>query len=348
MVEATQEVPQVETSPSTAAEEQINTQPSPEIKTEAKTEEAKQAPARPEYTGDKGEIEYNFVRDTPIEKKPVATFAYGERVRIASLHDNYEKFIDHIIQVAGWARTTRLGGKDFAFIELTDGSGASSLQVVIDSTMPDFENIAAQRVGASFKIKGKLIKSPAAGQEFELQVCQPDTHAVKVIGTCPGNDYPLSKKRHTVEFLRDIAHLRPRTKLISAVTRVRNNLAYATHKFFQERGFLYIHTPIITASDCEGAGEMFQVTTTLPNPSEPISKAKLYEYVGEENEEEEKKDEPKKKKAKKDKKKKAEGEEEKEEEAPKEPEKEIIPVDQRKVNYKKDFFGKPAFLTVSG
>lgn len=117
-------------------------------------------------------------------------------------------------------------------------------------------------------------------------MCQPDTHACKVIGECPGDTYPLAKKRHTNEYLREIAHLRPRTKLISAVTRIRNNLAYATHRFFQERGFLYIHTPIITASDCEGAGEMFQVTTVLPEHNEPVSKLKLYEYEGEEHEEE--------------------------------------------------------------
>ena len=107
-----------------------------------------------------------------------------------------------------------------------------------------------------------------------------------MIGDCPGESYPLAKKKHSVEFLRDIAHLRPRTKLISAVTRVRNNLAYATHRFFQERGFLYIHTPIITASDCEGAGEMFQVTTVLPEHHEPISKLKMYEHEGQEHEEE--------------------------------------------------------------
>ena len=140
--------------------------------------------------------------------------------------------LDHIIQVAGWARTTRMGGKDFCFIELTDGSGAATLQVVVDSSMPNFAQVSHATVGTSFKIKGKLIKSPAKGQLVELQVCQADTHAVKIIGDCPGDSYPLAKKKHTVEYLRDIAHLRPRTKLISAVTRIRNNLAYATHKFF--------------------------------------------------------------------------------------------------------------------
>lgn len=152
--------------------------------------------------------------------------------------------------------------------------------------MPNFAQVFKSTVGMSFKIKGKLIKSPAKGQNVELQVCHPESHAIKIIGDCPGDSYPLAKKRHTVEYLRDIAHLRPRTKLISAVTRIRNNLAYATHRFFQERGFLYIHTPIITASDCEGAGEMFQVTTVLPEHNQPLSKVRTFDYEGQENEEE--------------------------------------------------------------
>lgn len=205
--------------------------------------------------------------------KPVAKFSYGQRVRIASIWQRYEEWIDHVIQVAGWARTTRMGGKDFAFIELTDGSGAGTLQIVVDSSMPDFDKIAKATVGTSFKAKGKLIRSPAKGQPFEMQICEPSAgHAIRVLGECPGETYPLAKKRHTNEYLRDIAHLRPRTKLISAVARVRNNLSYATHKFFQERGFLYIHTPIITASDCEGAGEMFQVTTLMPKAEEAALK----------------------------------------------------------------------------
>ena len=123
---------------------------------------------RPEYAGDRGEIEFNFVRDTPIEKKPVATFSYGQRVRIAALEERFEEFVDHVITVAGWARTTRMGGKDFAFIELTDGSGSVTLQVVVDSSMPNFDEIAASKVGTSYKIKGKLIKSQGQGQLFEM------------------------------------------------------------------------------------------------------------------------------------------------------------------------------------
>ncbi len=144
-----------------------------------------------------------------------------------------------------------------------------------------------------------------------------------MIGECPGDEFPLAKKKHSVEYLRDIAHLRPRTKLISAVTRIRNNLSYATHRFFQERGFLYIHTPIITASDCEGAGEMFQVTTVLPEAHDTITKIKQFEYVGEEHEED-KSEEPAKK-VKKEKKKK--GEAEAEAVVVPEPVKEIIPLE---------------------
>lgn len=229
---------------------------------------------------DNGEYEGGINRNTPIEKKPVAVFSYGGRVRISALFDDHEKFMNKIISVAGWARTTRMGGKDFAFIELTDGSGSQTLQVVIDSSIQNFDEVSSCTVGASFKFKGTLIKSPAKGQLFELQVSQPDKHSVHIFGKADGSSYQLSKKRHTNEFLRDIAHLRPRTKLISAVTRVRNNLSYATHKFFQERGFQYIHTPIITASDCEGAGEMFQVTTVMPDPDKPIKNMKLLEYEG--------------------------------------------------------------------
>lgn len=132
---------------------------------------------------------------------------------------------------------------------------------------------------------------------------QPDRHTAEIIGHCDAGKYPLGgKKRHTVEFLRDNAHLRPRTNLIGAVTRVRNNLAYATHLFFQQRGFLYIHTPIITASDCEGAGQMFQVTTLLPEHHLPISKVPTIDGLEEEKKEEKKDAKKDKKKAKKDKK----------------------------------------------
>ena len=145
--------------------------------------------------------------------------------------------------------------------------------MVITKEVEGYEEIAKANVGTSLKIKGTLIKSPAKGQAFELQVSRPDRgHFAKVVGSCDPGKYPLAKKKHTNEYLREIAHLRPRTNTIGAVTRIRNNLAFATHLFFQQRGFLYIHTPIITASDCEGAGQMFQVTTILPEPHEAIGK----------------------------------------------------------------------------
>lgn len=210
----------------------VEQQPQADSTTQDSTQTTQES-VRPEYTGDKGDFDISLSRNDPVETKPIATFSFGQRVRIAVLNTpKYEEMIDHVIQVAGWARTTRMGGKDFAFIELTDGSGSNTLQVVVDSSMPNFDKVSKTTVGASFKVKGKLIRSPAKGQLVELQVCHPERHAIQIIGECPGSDFPLAKKKHSVEYLREIAHLRPRTKLISAVTRVRNNLAYATHKFF--------------------------------------------------------------------------------------------------------------------
>ena len=165
--------------------------------------------------------------------------------------------------------------------------------------MPNFEEISKCDVAASFKITGEFVKSPGKGQLIEVLVKDPAIHSVIIYGKSDNREYPLAKKHHKPETLRDIAHLRPRSNLISAVTRVRNNLALATHLFFQNRGFQYIHTPLTTSSDCEGAGEMFQVTTLLPNPKEKISTI------------------------------------------PKLPNSEIV-------DYTKDFFKKPSFLTVSG
>lgn len=158
------------------------------------------------------------------------------------------------IQVAGWVRTRR-DSKTFSFIELNDGTCLGNLQIVADSGVPGYENIAKMSTGASVEIFGKLISSPAAGQTWEMQAT-----SLKLLGEAP-DDYPLQKKGHSPEFLRSIAHLRPRTNLYGAVFRMRSRMAYAVHRFFQERDFTYVHTPIITASDCEGAGEMFRVTT---------------------------------------------------------------------------------------
>ena len=171
---------------------------------------------------------------------------------------------------------------------------------MVDQSVPNFQDLLKCDVATSFRIAGKIIKSPAKGQAIELQVNDIEGHYVKILGTNQDPKiYPLAKKGHTYETLREIAHLRPRTRFIGAITRIRNALAFATHLYFQNRGFLYIHTPIITASDCEGAGEMFQVTTVLPEPEKSIKE---------------------------------------------------VPLIQTKeaVDYNKDFFKTPAYLTVSG
>lgn len=160
------------------------------------------------------------------------------------------------VVVKGWVRTVR-NQKTFAFVEINDGSTLSNFQVVVNADMPGFETIVNKlSTGVSISAVGTIVESPGKNQEFEMQAKE-----ITIIGVCDPEAYPLQKKRHSFEFLRTIAHLRPRTNTLGAVTRVRNALAYATHRFFQEKGFLYVHTPIITASDCEGAGKMFRVTT---------------------------------------------------------------------------------------
>lgn len=156
--------------------------------------------------------------------------------------------------VSGWVRTRR-DSKGFSFIELNDGTCLGNLQIVADAGIPGYEDISKMATGASITVTGKLIPSPAQGQAWEMQAAE-----IRLIGEVP-EDYPLQKKGHTPEFLRSIAHLRPRTNLYGAAFRIRSRMAFAIHKFFQERDFVYVHTPIITASDCEGAGEMFRVTT---------------------------------------------------------------------------------------
>jgi len=205
--------------------------------------------------------------------------------RIAVILRNGEP--DETVTVQGWVRTKR-ELKEFAFVEVNDGSAMANLQVVIDPNLPNYEDIVKQlNTGASVEITGVLVASPAQGQRIELKAA-----AVTVYGDADPQTYPLQKKRHSFEFLRTIAHLRARTNTYSAVFRVRNACAHAVHQFFQERGFLWVHTPIITASDCEGAGEMFSVTnfdlTKIPRN------------------------------------------------------------DQQKIDFSQDFFGKAAYLTVSG
>lgn len=165
------------------------------------------------------------------------------------------------VTVKGWVRTRR-DSKGFSFLELNDGSCLANLQVVVDAGTEGFAEPARFTTGASAVIEGKLLPSPAPGQKWELRAAR-----VELVGIADAT-YPLQKKGHTAEFLRTIAHLRPRSNLYGAVFRLRSRLAFAVHQFFQERDFLYIHTPIITASDCEGAGEMFRVTTLKGNIDE--------------------------------------------------------------------------------
>ncbi|MDA7931929.1 OB-fold nucleic acid binding domain-containing protein, partial [Akkermansiaceae bacterium] len=158
------------------------------------------------------------------------------------------------VEVCGWVRTRR-DSKEFSFMELNDGSGLQGIQIIVDQGIPGSEDISKMATGASVRVVGELVESQGKGQSWEVRATE-----VELVGEAP-DDFPLQKKGHSPEFLRSIAHLRPRTNLYGAVFRMRSRLAYAVHRFFNERDFVYIHTPIITASDCEGAGEMFRVTT---------------------------------------------------------------------------------------
>ncbi|MGL4344956.1 MAG: asparagine--tRNA ligase, partial [Cellulosilyticaceae bacterium] len=204
---------------------------------------------------------------------------------IRHLYQGYSELGNQTVTVAGWVRTVR-DSKTFGFIELNDGTFFKGVQVVFGDELANFKEIAKLGVGAAIIVTGEMILTPAQKQPFEIKAT-----AVEIEGTCPA-EYPLQKKRHSFEFLRSIAHLRPRTNTFAAVFRIRSLASYAIHKFFQERNFVYAHTPIITGSDCEGAGEMFQVTT-LPQVGAKLD-------------------------------------------------------DEGKVDYKEDFFGKMANLTVSG
>lgn len=177
-----------------------------------------------------------------------------KRIEIRDLYKTYADFADKEITVCGWARTVR-DSKNIAFIELNDGA-FKSVQIVVErGKITNYEEIVKQNVGSSFEVLGKVIVTPNAQQPFEINAT-----SVKVLGEC-ATDYPLQKKRHTVEFLRTIPTIRCRGNLFNAVFRIRSVAAFAIHKFFNERNFVYVNTPIITANDCEGAGEMFQVTT---------------------------------------------------------------------------------------
>ena len=177
-----------------------------------------------------------------------------KRIEVKTLQKTYRDYADQEITVCGWARTIR-DSKNIAFIELNDGA-FKSVQIVVErEKVSNYDEIVKQNVGSSFEVKGTLIVTPEAQQPFEINAI-----GVNVLGECDA-DYPLQKKRHTIEFMRTIPTIRPRGNLFNAVFRIRSVAAFAIHKFFNERNFVYVHTPIITSNDCEGAGEMFQVTT---------------------------------------------------------------------------------------
>ena len=178
-----------------------------------------------------------------------------KRILLNEFYKDSSKYADKLVTVGGWVRTLR-DSKAFGFIELNDGSCFKSVQVVFEADkVSNYDEIAKLNVGSSIVVTGKLVLTPENKQPFEIKA---ETIAVEGKST---PDFPLQKKRHSVEFLREIAHLRPRTNLIGAAMRVRSVAAFAIHKFFNERNFVYVHTPIITSGDCEGAGEMFRVTT---------------------------------------------------------------------------------------
>ena len=175
-------------------------------------------------------------------------------VTVRELYKNPEKFLDKEITVGGWIRSLR-DSKAFGFIVISDGTYFETLQAVYHDTLENFAQVSKLGVGTAIIVKGTLVATPQAKQPFEIQATE-----VTVEGAS-ASDYPLQKKRHSFEYLRTISHLRPRTNTFQAVFRVRSLIAYAIHQYFQERDFVYVHTPLITGSDCEGAGEMFQVTT---------------------------------------------------------------------------------------
>ncbi len=173
---------------------------------------------------------------------------------IRDLYRSREKYIGREVTVGGWVRSNR-DSKNFGFLILNDGTFFEPLQVVYGDALPNFEELRKVNVGAALIVRGTIVETPGTKQPFEMQA------ADVVVEGVSGADYPLQKKRHSFEYLRTISHLRPRTNTFQAVFRVRSLIAYAIHSFFMERGFVYVHTPLITGSDCEGAGEMFQVTT---------------------------------------------------------------------------------------
>ncbi|MCO5384985.1 MAG: asparagine--tRNA ligase [Desulfosporosinus sp.] len=179
---------------------------------------------------------------------------------VKEIYRETTRFLNQKVELSGWVRTVRTS-KAFGFIEINDGSFFENIQVVFEDSLTNFTEIGKLTISSAIRIQGELVPSPGAKQPFEL-----NAENIEVLSLA-STDYPLQKKRHTFEYLRTIAHLRPRTNTFAAVFRVRSMIAYAVHKFFQEKGYVYVHTPIITGSDAEGAGEMFKVTALdLANP----------------------------------------------------------------------------------
>ena len=175
-------------------------------------------------------------------------------IYVKSLYRNQEEYLSKEVTISGWIRTLRASNA-FGFIEVNDGTFFKNIQVVFDNKIENFKEVSKLPISSSITVVGTLVATPEAKQPFEIQAKE------VIIEGLSNSDYPLQKKRHSFEYLRTIAHLRPRSNAFSAVFRVRSVAAYAIHKFFQERGFVYTHTPILTGSDAEGAGEMFRVTT---------------------------------------------------------------------------------------
>ncbi|MCB2361741.1 asparagine--tRNA ligase [Clostridium estertheticum] len=193
-----------------------------------------------------------------------------EKLLVKQIYRGSEKYADQVVSISGWIRTLR-ASKAFGFIEVNDGSFFKNIQVVFEEKLDNFVEISKLPISSSLTIEGTLVVTPDAKQPFELK-------ATKIIVEgMSDTDYPLQKKRHSFEYLRTIAHLRPRSNAFSAVFRVRSLTAFAIHEFFQKRGFVYTHTPIITGSDCEGAGEMFRIST-LDFSDIPMDKNKKVDY----------------------------------------------------------------------
>ena len=180
---------------------------------------------------------------------------------VKQIYKDYKTYLNKAVKVAGWVKSVR-ASKNLGFIVLNDGTFFNNVQVVFEDNLENFKDLDKLTIGSSIIVNGILVESEGKGQDFEIKAT-----AIEIVGMAD-NDFPIQKKRHSFEYLRTISHLRPRTNTYTAVFRIRSLLAYALHKFFNERGFVYIHTPIITGSDCEGAGEMFRVTTLKGKPEE--------------------------------------------------------------------------------